>query len=222
MNSTKKIIGLLFVAVFFLNTTHTNAQEPMLGEIKIFAGNFPPRGWAFCDGQLLPIASNSALFSILGTMYGGDGRTTFALPDLRGRVAIGPRSGPGLPDYRQAQKGGAPTTVLTQNNLPSHTHIINASNAYSVVAIPALADAADVAAPAMNSVLATGEDSAGGEIKNYNSTDPADTHLAPFRAPLGGTISAYNTGSNTSFSNMQPYLPINYIIALQGIFPSRQ
>ena len=97
-------------------------MDPFLGEIIMFGGNFAPRGWAFCDGQLLPINANSALFSILGTTYGGDGRTTFQLPDLQGRVAIGEGRGPGLTDRRLGQKGGERKVTLTPQNMPSHHH----------------------------------------------------------------------------------------------------
>ena len=98
-------------------------MDPMLASIMIFAGNFAPRGWAFCDGQLLAISANSALFSLLGTTYGGDGRTTFGLPDLRGRAAIGPRHGPGLSNYALGQRGGVETVTLNITQIPSHTHL---------------------------------------------------------------------------------------------------
>ena len=101
--------------------------DPFIGEIIMFAGNFAPRGWALCDGQLLSIAQNSALFSILGTTYGGDGRTTFGLPDLRGRVAVHEGTGPGLPNIRLGQKGGAVNHTLTQGQLPPHTHTVACS-----------------------------------------------------------------------------------------------
>jgi len=101
-----------------------NGLEPFIAEIIMFGGNFAPRGWAFCDGQLLPIAQNQALFSILGTTYGGDGRTTFALPDLRGRTAIHPGTGPGLSNRRLGERGGAETNTLTLPQLPTHTHTI--------------------------------------------------------------------------------------------------
>ena len=97
-------------------------MEGYIGEIRLFGGNFAPRSWAFCDGQLLPISQNTALFSILGTMYGGDGRTTFALPDLRGRAPLGVGHGPGLQDVRQGEKGGSETVTLTAAQLPSHNH----------------------------------------------------------------------------------------------------
>ena len=104
----KQIILLFIVLASFANTNQIQAQgdEPILGEIVMFAGNFAPRGWALCEGQLLAISQNDALFSLLGTVYGGDGRTTFGLPDLRGRVSIGPGQGPGLPSYSWGQKGG--------------------------------------------------------------------------------------------------------------------
>ena len=98
-------------------------MDPFIGSVCIFGGNFAPRSWAFCDGQLLAISSNTALFSILGTIYGGDGRTTFALPDLRGRMPVGPRNGPGLSDYRLGERGGQEEVVLNTTQIPSHSHI---------------------------------------------------------------------------------------------------
>ena len=221
MKLKTKLTGLLFICLLSISNINAQSQEGFIGEVKMFAGNFAPRGWAFCDGQLLSISQNTALFSILGTTYGGDGRTTFALPDLRGRTAIGPRSGPGLPHYRLGQKGGTTTTQLTINNLPSHSHFISAANAHAVVAVPALADAADTAIAGTNTVHATGESTDGAEVKNYNASDDADTTLKPFNAPIGGTITAGQTGNSQPANNLQPYNAINYIIALQGVFPSR-
>ena len=103
-------------------------MDPLIAEIRLFAGNFAPRGWALCDGQLLQISSNSALFSILGTTYGGDGRTTFGLPDYRGRVPLGPRQGPGLPNYTGGQRGGLQTVQLNQTQIPAHSHAQSAGN----------------------------------------------------------------------------------------------
>ena len=196
-------------------------MEPFMGEIIMFGGNFAPRGWAFCNGQLLSINQYQALFSLLGTTYGGDGRTTFALPDLRSRAPVHAGTGPGLSTRKLGQRSGTEYNTLTQNNLAPHTHMIDGSSAHAVVAIPALADAADTAAPATNAVLATGEDGAGGEVKNYNTSDSADTTLAPFQAPLSGSITAFNTGAATPVNNMQPFIGINYIIAMIGTFPSR-
>ncbi len=114
------IMGLLLAAV----SGPAKAQEPMIGEIKFFAGNFAPRGWAFCDGQLLAISQNTALFSILGTTYGGDGRTTFGLPDMRGRSPLHAGRGPGLSDIRQGQKGGSETVTGNNATLANHVHSI--------------------------------------------------------------------------------------------------
>ncbi len=123
MKIVSKIIIILSIISYF-GLTLVQAQDPFLGEIRMFAGNFAPRGWAFCDGQIMPINQYTALFSIIGTTYGGDGRTTFALPDLRGRVAIHAGRGPGLSDYLQGQTGGIENVTLTEKNLPAHNHSI--------------------------------------------------------------------------------------------------
>lgn len=166
-------------------------MDPFLGQIVLFAGNFAPRGWAFCDGQLLAINSNQALFSILGTTYGGDGRTTFALPGLRGRVAIHPGTGPGLPTYRLGDNGGNPTTTLVVNDMPPHTHGLSGSSAAGTTQSPV------GALPAVTAEDAYGTSSA---------------------VSMGNSGS---TGSGLPFSNQPPYQALNYIIALQGVFPSR-
>ena len=170
-------------------------MEPFLGSVIMFGGNFAPRGWAFCEGQLLAISSNSALFSIIGTIYGGDGRSTFALPDLRGRVALQHGNGPGLPSYSLGQRGGNPTTTLMTQNLPA-----------AQISIPASSDDATGAEPVGN-VMATTDDA----DMVYNTGTP-DGVMA------SGSI---NGAANTSFSNQSPVLAINYIIALQGTYPSR-
>jgi len=171
--------------------------SPFIGQITLFAGNFAPRGWAFCNGQLLSISQNTALFSILGTTYGGDGRTTFGLPDLRGRVPIHPGQGPGLSNYILGQKAGAERVTLTQNQLPSHNHAVNA-----------VAEGGNQASPAGNlpAVESTGTS------KDYS--DAAAT--GQMNSGMVG-----NTGGNEAFSVVQPYQCVNYIIALQGIYPSR-
>jgi len=171
-------------------------MEGMIGEIKMFGGNFAPRSWALCEGQLLPISSNTALFSILGTTYGGDGRTTFALPDLRGRVAVQQGNGPGLSSYNLGQKGGAETNTLTVNNLPSHTHTASSELEISK-----------------------------GEIANDDESSAADAGF--LKADLDSTekmtvdATVGNTGGSQAVNNIQPFLAVNYIICLQGIFPSR-
>lgn len=183
-------------------------MEPFIGEIVMFGGNFAPRGWAFCQGQLLPISQNSALFSILGTTYGGDGRTSFALPDLRGRSPMSAGNGPGLANYRLGQTGGAETTTLTVANMPSHNHVgvlkVSSANATQSAAT----NGASIATPgtlAGRTFTPTEGFNAGGPDITLNSQ----------------SVETANSGSNQSFNNMQPYLALNYIIALQGVYPSR-
>ncbi len=172
----------------------TASPEPFIGEISMFGGNFAPRGWAFCNGQLLSISENSALFSLLGTTYGGDGRTTFGLPDLRGRVPVHFGNGPGLSNYRLGQKGGTETTTLTVQQMPNHNHQIEASNSP--------ANSSEVSGTVMGKAV--------GMPGLYSNKAP-DTNMKP----------TGNTGGNQSFNIIQPYQSINYIIALQGVFPSR-
>jgi microcystin-dependent protein len=171
-------------------------MDPFIGEVKLFAGAFAPRGWAFCDGQLLAINQNTALFSIIGTTYGGDGRTTFALPDLRGRVPLGPRRGAGLSDYREGQKGGVEHVTLTTSQMPNHSHSLNADTNAGTTNVPTNHILANTAA-----------------FDNEYSTQSPNTTM--------NTTAIGNTGGNQSHENRQPFLAINYIIAVQGVFPSR-
>lgn len=168
-------------------------MEPFIGMIVMFGGNFAPRSWALCDGQLLAISSNSALFSILGTTYGGDGRTTFGLPDLRGRAAIHPGNGPGLSSYRLGEKGGREQVTLTANELPSHTHGLTGLDAEASTGNPTGAQPAT----ARDDIYATSGNG----------------------VALGGATAA--TGGNRSFEIIPPFQCVNYIIALQGTYPSR-
>lgn len=179
-------------------------MEPFLGQIMMVGFNFAPRGWAFCDGSLLPISSNTALFSLLGTIYGGDGRTTFALPDLRGRSAVGMGNGPGLSSIRIGEKAGSEQVTLTAANLPSHNHTLNVSNAAGTSSNPAGGFPA-------NSQFQADRSSPVIEVSSYG-TVPNST-MSP------QTIG--NSGGSIPFNNRDPYLGVNYIIALQGIFPSR-
>ena len=188
--------GITFASFGRKAEAGTAGIEPFLGEIMMFAGNFAPRGWALCNGQLLPIAQNTALFSLLGTTYGGNGQTTFALPDLRGRAPIHVGQGPGLSDRVLGQYGGEETHTLTWNEMPNHSH-------------PAYAHA-------------------------ENGTSDTPTGLLPARNPAG--VPQYAAGADVTMSpeaignagggqphdNMQPYLVINFCIALQGVFPSQQ
>lgn len=166
-------------------------MEGTIGEIRLFAGNFAPRAWAFCDGQLISIAQNTALFSILGTTYGGDGRTTFALPDLRGRAPIHAGHGPGLSDYRLGQRSGAETVTLTVNQMPSHNHPVSTSS-----------EDADAKLPSA------------GFLTNGGAYARQATQTA-LPAYIG------NVGGNQPVSVIQPVAVLNYIICMQGIFPSR-
>ncbi|MCZ4318149.1 tail fiber protein [Aequorivita viscosa] len=169
-------------------------MEPFLGEIVMFGGNFAPRGWALCDGQLLPISQNQALFSLLGTTYGGDGRTTFALPELRGRVAMHAGAGPGLSPRPLGQKSGVENVTLTTAQIPAHNHavVLNAK------------EEGDKDNP-------NGAYIAGDGTNAFGAT--SDIAMA---APQVG-----NTGGSQDHNNLQPFQCVNYIIALQGIFPSR-
>lgn len=167
----------------------------MIAEIRMFAGNFAPQGWAFCDGQLLAISSHSTLFSILGTLYGGDGKTTFALPDLRGRVALHAGRGPGLSDYREGQKGGQEQITLNSAQMPSHNHSVMASTA------------------AGNSSHPTGRvwGDTGGFDQEYVDQVP--------NTPMQQQIISH-TGGNQPFDNRQPFICVKFIIAMVGIYPS--
>lgn len=172
-------------------------SEPFVGEIRMFAGNFAPRGWAFCDGQLLAVPQNDALFSLLGTIYGGDGRTTFGLPELRGRIPIHMGQGPGLSSRRLGSKGGTEKETLTTNQIPSHTHGIECSTTGGDKRSP------EGALPAVDATGATALYS--NETRNAAMNWPKTTA----------------TGGSRSHTNLQPYLCIHFIIALVGIYPSR-
>jgi len=177
-------------------------MEGTIAEIRLFAGNFAPRNWAFCAGQILAISQNTALFSLLGTTYGGNGQTTFALPDLRGRVAVGTGQGPGLPNISLGQVAGEVNHTLIATEMPQHNHLINASEGNGSAQNPG------------NGFLAAGvvPTQSNAAVSNYrNSSD--GTVLANTAVSL--------TGGNQPHNNMQPYLGMNYIICLEGIFPSR-
>ncbi len=178
-------------------------EEPLIAKISMFAGNFAPRGWAFCDGQLLPISQNTALFALLGTTYGGDGRVTFGLPDMRSRAPMHPGNGPGLTQRRLGEKGGTDRAALSAANLPSHTHQLKGVSAQSNVDIPA----ADSSLGAVPGVVVFGADLYNPPVPSL--VDMAADHLGE----AGGAASLHD--------NEQPHLVINFIIALVGAFPSR-
>ncbi|AET70825.1 microcystin-dependent protein [Desulfosporosinus orientis DSM 765] len=177
------------------------AVEPFIGEISLVPYNFAPRGWAFCEGQLLPISQNQALFSLLGTTYGGDGVTTFALPDLRGRLPIGVGVGPGLSNYNLGETGGTETVTLTNNNMPMHNHQINA-----------ITSPGNSSVPGPNEYLAQPQTPDRQEIDIYASGTPNTQLTSTSTSPSGGS---------QPISIMQPYLGLHYIIALEGIYPTR-
>ena len=170
--------------------------DPFVAEIRIFPFNFPPKGWAWCNGQLMPISQNTALFSLLGTTYGGDGKSVFALPDLQGRAPMHPGQGPGLSLHDLGETGGAETVTLLQSEIPIHTHSLRAQTI----------DQADVNVPSSNSTFGK---SGSGNL--YQST--ADTTLAPQALPPVGGSQPHN--------NLMPYLTLYFNIALQGVFPPR-
>jgi microcystin-dependent protein len=169
-------------------------SEPFVGEIRMFAGNFAPRGWAFCDGQLLAVSQNDALFSLLGTIYGGDGRTTFGLPDLRGRVPIHAGHGPGLSERRLGAKSGAEKVTLTVNQMPSHGHPLQAAQA------------------------SANEQDTGG---NVYANAQIDIYVEESQDEVLSSETVSNVGGSRSHTNLMPFLCIHFIIALVGIYPSR-
>ena len=180
-------------------------SEPFIGEIRVFGFNFAPRGWAMCDGQLLPINQNQALFSLLGTIYGGDGRTTFALPDLRGRAAMHMGHGPGLSSRPLGQKSGTENNTLSVNQLPSHNHVVTAT-----------ARCKHTAGNTNDAVGHVWADDAGAASATYSDLAP-DNNMSS--AAIETTCSS--VGGGQSVNNMQPFQVVNYCIALEGLFPSR-
>lgn len=171
-------------------------SEPFLGEIRMFAGTFAPRGWAFCDGQLLAVSSNDALFSLFGTIYGGDGRTTFGLPDLRGRVPIHQGSGPGLSPRNIGAKAGAERVTVTVAQVPVHSHDHVVSGAAGTGASPG------------GEFLA-----ASPGVRVYRPAPPNTT--------LGAGAVGNDSGGAQSHNNIQPFQVVNFIVALVGVYPSR-
>lgn len=172
-------------------------SEPFLAEIRIFAGNFAPRGWAFCDGQLLPVSQNTALFSLIGTTYGGDGRTTTALPNLQGRAPMHPGRGPGLTARRLGERGGVEMVTLSEAQMANHNHTLRS-----------YARPGDLADPTGHSLAR----SSGGNAYQ----DDTSNNLVQLNGAAVG-----NTGGSQAHNNMQPFLTLNFIIALQGLYPSR-
>ncbi len=179
-------------------------SNPFLGEIRMFGGTFAPAGWAFCNGQLIAISQNSALFALLGTTYGGNGQTTFGLPDLRGRVPMGQGQAPGLSYRNLGEITGTENVTLLSTNLPAHTHTVSLSS-------PATTSLGTLMEPGPSAIPAASKQ----RNAQYASSASANTQLP---VSTGNTASA---GNNIPFSVMQPSLAVSFIIALEGIFPSR-
>lgn len=171
-------------------------MDPFVGEIRLFAGNFAPKGWALCNGQLLPISQNTALFSLLGVQYGGDGKTTFALPNMQGKAPVHRGQGNGLTDRTIGEIGGSANVTLLTTEIPAHTHVPNSQSSQGVA----------------DPTNALWTNTAGLRGAAYYGTT-ADTSMSPAAIQPAGGSQPHN--------NMQPYLGVNYIIALQGVFPSR-
>jgi microcystin-dependent protein len=182
--------------------------DPFIGELKLVSFNYAPRGWAFCNGQILPIQQNTALFSLLGTQYGGNGVLTFALPNLQSRVPLGYGQGPGLSNYVIGQLGGEELHTLTTSEMPSHTHVLAGDTT--------IAATANAATPAAGNSLGAGIGVLATGTFPLNIYGTAGGATAPQAAATIG-----NFGGNQGHENRQPYLALSWIIALQGIFPSR-
>ena len=180
-------------------------MTPDLAMIYLFASNFAPSGYAFCNGQTLSIASNTALFSLIGTTYGGNGQNTFALPDLRSRVPVHVGQGLGLSSYALGQTGGTETTTLTLSQLPAHSHTVNVNK-----------EAGTTATPGTTTYLAAGPKTGSGPNATALKTYTTNANDATLNANTIG-----NTGGNQPFNILQPYLAVSFVIALQGVFPSR-
>lgn len=211
-------------------------MDEYIGIVKLFAGNFAPRGWLFCSGQILPISQYSTLYSLLGVSYGGDGVTTFALPDLRSRVPLGASdmgAAPGLPSHPRGDKGGIETTVLNSAQLPAHTHgttVTAGSGTAPTVSVMASNQAPTqstpgAGSPAANTISAVAEQDGGVTILGYNSDASPSVSLNGVTVSGGGsgvpTVTVLAAGSSSPVSIMQPYGSLNYIICIEGVYPSR-
>ena len=171
--------------------------DPFVAEIRIFPFNFAPKGWAWCDGQLLPLSQNTALFSLLGTTYGGNGKNNFALPDLQGRAPMHPGQGPGLSLRDLGESDGSETVTLLESEIPSHSHILRAAS-----------DPGELPSPSGRSLSRSAE----GSVYQSNSSSNLTNMAAHSLVPAGGDL---------PHNNMQPYLTFYFCIALQGVFPAR-
>lgn len=192
--------------------------DPYLAEIMPFAGNFAVRGWAYCDGQLMPISQNTALFSLIGTIYGGDGRTTFALPDLRGRSIVHPGNGPGLDSIRLGEKGGAERHTLTVSQMPNHNHFMSGAPA---VQVATTSEDGEDSVPNGNFLGKSVVNGASASVDLYATDVSTGTGALAGVTATAGSLAVGNNGGGQAFGIRNPFLGINMEIALVGIFPSR-
>ena len=219
----KKTIGSLVVATALMGGAWSgpvaacSGSEPILGSVCIFAGNFQIRGFAFTAGQLMSIAQNTALFSILGTTYGGNGQTTFALPDTRGRVVIGAGQGPGLSNYDLGQTGGSENVTQTTAQMPAHSHTATTTVSNLTATLNGNSTTGNADGPGGNSLAAKPRGAP------YSTSAPNVAMASGSVAiTVGGVATTVGVaGGSQPFSIVQPYVALNYLIALQGIFPSR-
>jgi len=199
-------------------------MDGTIGEIRYFAGNFAPRGWALCQGQLMPITNYEAVYAIMGTTYGGDGVNTFGLPNFSGRVAVGTGQGGGLSPVALGVVAGSENVSLTQSNLPPHTHANTTTPINPAIAVSVNSAQAITHTPANAlSIASAGYMASGSFVPNlgFNTSTPA-VALNPGTVDLSSvTVNNSVAGSSVPHNNMQPYLAVNFIICLEGIFPSR-
>lgn len=187
--------------------------NPFVGQIALIASDFAPRGWAFCNGQILSVSDYPVLYGLIGNTYGGKVNVSFALPDLRGRVPIHSGQGPGLSNYNLSQKGGEETVTLNMLQIPSHTHLATVTDGNASIPVNTTDGNADSTNPATGVLSNIGNDL-------YTSSTPNGTY--PAAAPVTGTaVTNSLTGGSESHSNIQPYIAINYVISLEGMFPRR-
>ncbi|AIZ34140.1 phage tail protein [Pseudomonas parafulva] len=208
--------------------------DPYLGEIRMAGFDFAPYGWSLCAGQVVPVSQNNALFALLGTQFGGNGATTFALPDLRSRAPVGQGQGPGLSNYQMGEQGGSESVTQLSSNMPAHTHVLNMFTSSTLAATSTAqvvnADATSVV-PISGGCLGIPNDGAGTTYQlfhsgNDNSGNPLPrVNLAPQPVALTGGVSVTGTatvaGGNMPSSILSPFITVNFIIAMQGIFPTR-
>jgi microcystin-dependent protein len=205
-------------------------MDPTLSEVRLFAGNYEPLSWQFCKGQLMSIAINTALYSLLGTTYGGDGQTSFALPDLQGRVPVGTGAGPGLPAVDLGDVWGAETTVILSSQMPAHTHMLLGAGAAPITGtITATMNVNTTAGSGDNPTGSfLGTDGSGSGLYAATATSGATLNTSAIQlntnglsVNLAGQVQIGISGSSQPINLMQPYLALNYIIAVEGIYPSR-